>query len=95
MTKADVMHRLRSAGRALASELPGARLFVFGSLLLEDVWPADVDVLAVYSTVGDAQRIREVLQAFAKELPLHLMLLSESEEEELGFVTSERCVLLN
>lgn len=93
-TKAEVLERLRAQAELVARAVPHARLFVFGSLMREDSWPADVDALVVYESAPDARRVREVLAPLYSELPLHVIFLSTSEEAQLQFVTNEKCVPL-
>jgi len=75
------------------------RLFLFGSALYSDN-PDDLDILVVYEdsvTAIEALRFRIKLISKLKKyasIPLHVMLLSEREEREVGFTNAENCRLL-
>lgn len=75
--------------------VPRARMFAFGSILRTKPWPADVDVLVVYESAGDAQHVRTVLEPLYNELPLHVLFLTSSEESQLQFVANAKCLPLN
>ena len=73
-------------------------VFVFGSALKH--WPArDFDILLVYDgRVVPATDAHQRVASFVKKLeqtsgaPVHLTLLSISEERSIAFVASEKCV---
>ena len=75
------------------------RLFLFGSALYSEN-PRDIDILVVYTaslTPGAALQfhtklVRKLKKYFA--VPIHVVLLSQSEECEVESVKTENCRLL-
>lgn len=88
------MGRLREEADRISREVPGVRLFAFGSVLCSDSWPADVDMLVIYESPDDVSLLRLLLEPLSRKMPLHLLFLSRAEEAQLQFVIGERCVPL-
>ena len=66
--------------------------YMFGSFLKAPDQANDIDILVVYRSDNTADIVRRELREVATRLPIHLLFLSESEEAELQFVDSQRCV---
>ena len=82
---------MRSEAKRIGALVPDSKWYLFGSCILTDVVPSDIDLLVVYSQAEDSQILRNHLRSNCDELPLHLLLLSQTEEAELNFVASEGC----
>ena len=94
MTRSELLERLRAEAERVVRTVPNVRMFVFGSLLRTESWPADVDVLVVYESDSDVTLVRALLEPLNGEMPLHVLFLNRSEEAQLQFVVSENCVPL-
>lgn len=70
----------------------GATWFLFGSVTSSSSGAKDVDLLVVCDSHETAQWVRAELALACMSIPLHLVLLTKSEEIELGFVDSEECI---
>ena len=66
--------------------------YLFGSVTRSFSRTKDVDLLVVCDSHETAMLVRAELEDTCLRIPLHLLLLTRSEESELGFVESEECV---
>jgi predicted nucleotidyltransferase len=73
---------------------PGVRWYLFGSAAREAIYSADFDVLAVCPNDDASTAAREEICALAGDYPLHLMIITQPEEDELHFVSEQHCVEL-
>lgn len=83
---------LRSIARRVELIAPGARWYLFGSALRAFEGAADIDVLVVSDTHESSALVRQELDCLCQSLPLHLLLLTTEEENELSFIVAQRCV---
>ncbi len=85
---------------SISTGLPdGTRVFIFGSFSSGSDAPRDLDVLVVYdSDVVPPEDAFSVFAPLMEELgrkaglPVDCTLLTVSEEAQVGFVASERCI---
>jgi hypothetical protein len=75
----------------IAKSVPEATWYLFGSTLIDANAALDIDVLIVYSRDQDGDLIRSSLSEFCLDFPVHLLLISQEEEQELNFVETQRC----
>lgn len=69
-----------------------AEWYLFGSLLHTPHQAIDIDILIIYRSDDTAEMIRGELGEVTLRFPVHLLFLSEHEEDELDFIDSQRCV---
>lgn len=83
---------LREKAAACGALLESTKWYVFGSVL--KVYPScsDIDVLIIYKTTGDVARIRASVVKLELERPIHLLFMTEQEEREVNFISSESCI---
>jgi hypothetical protein len=79
----------------IASVLPGATWYGFGSYFNEQGPFGDIDILVTCPTTADAILIREQAEDLCDQWPLHLVIMTEDEQRETGFVSSQGCVRLH
>ena len=65
---------------------PRTTWFLFGSMLVNPATANDIDLLVLYERDADGPGVRRELAALCLALPLHLMIVSASEEQELGIL---------
>lgn len=70
------------------------RWYVFGSSLVDFQRARDIDVLVVYPDRLCVSSLRAALEEVCTTLPVELLLVSESEEEELSAIATQRAVPL-
>jgi hypothetical protein len=75
----------------ISALVPLSRWFVFGSFVSDPVRAGDIDLLVVCRDAADIDRVRLELDCAVRALPLHLTLLSEAEELEVGFIRQQNC----
>jgi hypothetical protein len=69
-----------------------ARWYLFGSASEDPSAAADVDVLVVCNSDADADAIRRLVDAIEFYRPLHLSILTEDEEREIGLAERQGCI---
>ena len=87
-----ILSYLKNWFELLKLESADVKIFVFGSILSDKLWPSDIDVLVIYDDIGDACQIRKLLQKAGPNLPLHIICISSVEEAELQFVSGQNCI---
>ena len=85
---------LQEANR-IACDLPEAAWYGFGSYFKGQDSFGDIDILVVCPTAADAIVIRAKTEGLCARWPLHLVLMTEDEQRETGFVASEGCMMLH
>ena len=90
-----MIEAVRHEAERISSKILGTRWYLFGSFTRNPRGAADVDVLVVCRSHADAIRIREEIHDVCSDWPLHLLLMTDSEEEQTKFIVSEGCVLLS
>jgi predicted nucleotidyltransferase len=81
----EEMHRIRL-------RVPSSRWFVFGSIATGRRPVGDIDVLVVCKTTTDCTTVRDELAQICAWFPIHLLLMTQSEESEVRFIKTERAV---
>lgn len=91
MNKEEILTLLKKEAACVAEEIPDAIWYLFGSMLTDPASAADIDVLILYSEDKDAITLRHKLAQLCLSLPLHLFLVSRTEESELDFIHTQAC----
>lgn len=91
LTYGIFVSRLRTEAQRIARLTPGAIWYIFGSASRTFDSAKDVDVLVLCTNDRVADIVRRELQKLCRELPIHLLILTEEEEAELGFIQAEHC----
>ena len=79
------MQRIRA--RVLTS-----RWFFFGSITTTKRPVGDIDLLVVCKTTADCTTVRAELASICAQFPIHLLLMTPSEEAEVKFILGEGAV---
>ncbi|TWU38972.1 hypothetical protein Q31b_40500 [Novipirellula aureliae] len=69
-------------------------MYLFGSIVNQEVEASDVDILIVYRTREELPSIRESISPHAFRFPLDVTYMSETEENELNFIREQKATLL-
>jgi predicted nucleotidyltransferase len=88
----EIAANLRGEARILSKQAPGARWYLFGSIVRRHPLPSDVDLLIVYEKDDDARALRRGLDHLCQSFPLHLLLLRQDEEREVHFVDEQKAL---
>jgi len=87
------------AVRALYKEMqritvrtPTSRWYLFGSTTTARRPVGDIDLLVVCETAADCTTVRAELAPICARFPIHLLLMTASEEKEVKFIQSESAV---
>ena len=92
MEMEEITLLLRERARTLAARLAATQWYLFGSVTRGVALPGDVDLLIVYTVLSDASELRVALEEFGALIPLHVLLLTPDEEEQLQFVREQHAV---
>lgn len=84
MTTVELLRLLRATADELTPDLGGAVWYLFGSALRDARSAADYDVAIVCSR-ETAIVLRRALKPLCLRLPVHLMILTPSEDQDLNF----------
>jgi hypothetical protein len=87
------------AGRALYEEMqrirarvPTSRWYLFGSTTTAKRPVGDIDLLVVCGSSADCTTARAELTSICAQFPIHLLLMTSSEETEVKFIQGESAV---
>lgn len=73
--------------------LKNTKVFIFGSLVKNEKYINDIDLLIICNDLKQSKIIRKILENFSF-LPVDLLFLSYEEEIELNFIKAQNCKLL-
>ena len=79
----------------IRSEVPNSKWFFFGSITTKKCPVGDFDLLVICKTAADCIAVRTELASICEQLPIHLLLMTPSEEAEVNFIQRERAIELN
>ena len=88
----EIIDCLCGEAKRIARGGSNARWYLFGSVTRSFSRAKDVDLLVVCDSHETSTLVRAELRGVCLRIPLHLLLLTRSEEIELGFVEAEECV---
>ena len=91
MSFLDSLALIKDEAKRVSSAAPGTIWYFFGSILRNPTSAADIDVAVLCPSHETARVVRRETANLCAEMPLHLFLLTEDEDTELGFLASERC----
>lgn len=74
------------------ARLPTSRWFFFGSITTAKGPVADIDLLVVCKTNDDCSTVRNELGSICSRFPLHLLLMTQTEEAEVEFIQGQGAV---
>jgi hypothetical protein len=76
----------------IKARVPTGRWFFFGSIATAKRTVGDIDLLVVCETTVDSTTVRAELASVCGRFPIHLLLMTLSEEAEVRFIQSQRAV---
>jgi hypothetical protein len=76
----------------IRARIPTSRWYVFGSITTTKRPVGDIDLLVVCETAIDCTAVRAELASICAGFPIHLLLMTVSEESEVKFVEGESAV---
>ncbi|MGX6999516.1 hypothetical protein [Caballeronia sp. KNU42] len=78
----------------LQEELPNTKWYGFGSFFRGPSSFNDIDLLAVCSDANEVLFVRSSLWDLSVEWPIHLIVMTDSEEAETEFILRQGCQIL-
>ncbi len=94
MRSDEVVSDVLQEAKRLACDFPGGTWYGFGSFFKGQIPFGDIDILVVCATAAHAMFIRSNTEDLCARWPLHLLVMTENEQTETGFVGFEGCTLL-
>ena len=94
MTRSRPYSELLTALSDLKEDLPTTQWYGFGSFFNGRDSFNDIDLLAVCLDGNEAAIIRRALSELAIAWPIHLIVMTEDEAVETGFIIRQGCRLL-
>ena len=91
----EALSEILQEAKRIACDVPGAVWYGFGSYFKGQDSFGDIDILVICPTTADAIAIRIKTANLCGLWPLHLVIMTEDEQRQTGFVTSEGCVMLH
>jgi hypothetical protein len=79
----------------IKDRVPHSQWYLFGSITTTKRPVDDFDLLVICKTAADCIAVRTELAAICEQLPIHLLIMTPSEEAEVNFIRRERAVELN
>ncbi len=76
----------------IRARMPTSRWFFFGSITTTKRPVGDIDLLVVCRTTADCATVRAGLVSICARFPVHLLLMTPSEEAEVKFIQGESAV---
>ena len=79
----------------IRNRVPSNRWFFFGSITTTKRPVGDFDLLLICETAADCKTVRTELASICAQFPIHLLLMTPSEEAQGNFIQREKAVGLN
>ena len=76
----------------IRAQLPTSRWYLFGSITTTKRPVGDIDLLVVCQTSADCTIVRAELASTCAQFPIHLLLMTSSEEMEVKFIQGESAI---
>jgi hypothetical protein len=92
MTQDELVSAVKDLAVRTNARIGDLRWYVFGSAPGHLSAASDIDLLVICQTHMMADVVRQVVDLDQFGRPIHLSILTKVEEEEVGFVESQRCV---
>jgi predicted nucleotidyltransferase len=80
--------------KRIRARVPTSRWFFFGSITTTKRPVGDIDLLVVCETTADCTTVRAKLASICARFPIHLLLMTASEEAEVKFIQGESAMEL-
>lgn len=93
MKQDNVLNEIIAAAKIISHVVPHTRWYGFGSFFKSCTF-SDIDILIVCRSTLEAMSIREHTGSICNDWPLHLLVMTEEEESETGFIDSQGCTPL-
>jgi hypothetical protein len=87
-----VVRALSKEMQRIRVQVPNSKWFLFGSVTTARRPLGDVDFLVVCKNATDCVTIRSELDSICAQFPVHLLIMSESEESEVNFIKDQRAI---
>lgn len=87
-----VVRALSNEMQRIRLQVPNSKWFLFGSVTSTRRPVGDVDFLVVCKNAADCVTIRSELDTICAQFPVHLLIMSESEESEVNFIKDQRAI---
>lgn len=94
MTMGSLLAEILNTLAGLQEDLPSTQWYGFGSFFQGQSSFNDVDLLAVCRDAGEALSVRSALCELSATWPIHLIVMTDSEEAETEFIFRQGCQLL-
>lgn len=85
-----VIAALHEEMQRIRTRLPSSRWYLFGSITTAKRPVEDIDLLVVCDADRDCESVRAELASICLRFPIHLLLMTPCEEEEVKFIQSEK-----
>lgn len=86
MNPAIILPSLKAHISQIMTFSPSLRFYIFGSFARQAASPSDIDILVICSSDFEADLSRSLLKAACHQWPLHLTIMTASENHETDFL---------
>lgn len=76
----------------IRARVPTSRWYLFGSITTTKRPVGDIDLMVVCDTSADCIMVRAEMDSVCAQYPIHLLLMTFSEEAEVKFIQGESAV---
>ena len=83
---------LEKIGFLLEKQVNDIECYLFGSILLPNRVPNDVDILVVYKNKKYIKLIKQHFIPLSKIYPLHILYFTFAEEKEFNFINEQKAL---
>lgn len=95
MTMSTLLAEILNTLAGLQERLPNTKWYGFGSFFQGKSSFNDIDLLAVCLDAGEVASVRSAISELSTAWPIHLIIMTDSEEAETKFIFRQGCQLLN
>jgi len=92
MSCSDIESAVKDLATRTTESVGKASWYLFGSLQRGCANASDIDLVVVCQTHCMADAIRRAVDVDQLTLPIHLTILTESEEAEISFIEKQGCI---
>lgn len=94
MTMSSLLAEILNTLSGLQEKLPDTKWYGFGSFFQGKSSFNDIDLLAVCGNACEVLSVRSALCELSAAWPIHLIIMTDSEEAETEFILRQGCQLL-
>jgi hypothetical protein len=87
-----VVRALSNEMQRISVQVLSSKWFLFGSVTTTKRPVGDVDLLIVCRAASDCVTVRMELAAICARFPIHLLIMTQNEEEEVNFIKDKRAI---